>query len=316
MPKIMEDGKRGMLLMTAANQEALRAGDREVDVEHLLLALWLSDSNIGRSLQGVATLEQARAAVREVDRTDLAGIGIVDTDDLSPQPPRAQAQSLDWTSRAADALRPTFSGAGEDAVLDILLADPDGTPARALRALGWTGEHADPAQPAVDALDEGAADGWQASVRAVVPVPIDALWELLADPGRRPDWDAEVAAVEVRDPQTSVGTGAMTVDHPLLSRVFGFGDLTTYRITEIDPGDMIEWQATTPGRERGLRARTPQEELMRVELAEAGPDQTNVTVRVWRSPGSPARRRVLSGLAESTARTRAELVLQAIAQAG
>lgn len=71
--RLGEDARRSVI--TAANEEVRRLGDRRVGTQHLLLALLHDSDSLARAILGV-NLDAARAALTDLDREALRSIGV------------------------------------------------------------------------------------------------------------------------------------------------------------------------------------------------------------------------------------------------
>ncbi len=308
-------GKAWYLLMTAATDEAARLGHGDVDVDHVLLALLVTGGrSTGVLSRAGLDLSAARTAMAEVQRQDLASLGVPVPvpPPLAGRAPGVGTAALPWSDRARRALAPLPDGGPDTAVLVAVLSD-EGSPAR--RLLEQAGVDADgvlaaalvaggPADPGPDR--EADARARTTTHTRTVAVPRADLWAVVSDPRRRPDWDDSVAVVRSLDDgsfetldalaRTLAAPGEPIEDPGLVSR---------HHVTARDDGRLIEWETRYP--------RRGHTEWLRVELEDAGTG-TRLTIRhaFSRTAGL---RRLLSAVYAWTTRLRLKLLAKAIAQA-
>lgn len=213
MTKFWLSARTMQTLSIIAMEEASREGRKDADLEHLLVALVLSDQPAGDALRGLGiTLESARRAVQQLRADQLASLGV---EAAAPQEGRIvfhEQRGHEWTDRAMEVFRQA-SGRGRDGgasdVLKTLVSEPSGTVEDLLARLGT-----DPAQ-VTEAADEAAraatpppraVDGKATTSRAFVPAPQDAVWDFISDPSKLPEWmtwhstiDAPAGALKVGD---------------------------------------------------------------------------------------------------------------------
>lgn len=235
LTELFENSQR--LAITAA-EEAERFGHPEIDVEHVFLALLVSETDAGRLLRGTGIgLAGARAAVQAEHGARLAALGIRGVPTHIRPIPADGPRDVSWNERALE----LFSEGGGDgsglALLRSLVTDPGGFCAAVVARLG-----ADP-EAIVSTCEERRpadsaprSDRRETSYDVFVPAALEDVWALLDDPARLPGWEL---AVEVTD----------RVEHRRL-----------------------EWRTNRPGRRRAeprlLRATlTPQPGGTRVRLS-------------------------------------------------
>ena len=292
-------GEAWYLLMTAATDEAARAGHREVDVDHVLLGLLVTGGPSTELLSRAGLdLSAARTALAEVRG-----------ENPTPVPAPRSGHARPWSDRARRALASLPGAAPDTEVLDALLADGTG-PAR--RLLERAGIDADAllagAGTAAAASDTPAATSrtWTSSHTRTVAVPRAELWRLLADPHRRREWDDSVARVRVLDDGAfeTLDAVAVTLARPG-EPVEDPGLVSTHRVVARAEGRLLEWETRYPNRGHT--------EWLRVELEDAG-SGTRLAIRhaFSRTRGL---RRLLSGVYAWTTLLRLRLLAQAIAQA-
>jgi uncharacterized protein YndB with AHSA1/START domain len=219
MSKFVRAAQTSQSLSLAAMEEASRLQLREADIEHLFLALVISDEAAGRALRSLGIdLDSARRAVEEQREAQLASLGI---DASFPEAGRIifhETDGYEWSRRASDLIA---RASGKDkagdaaAVLRELVAEPSGLIGDILDRLGTTSgallerldqldaPGGDTAPAAVaSATVKGRASG---STQTFVPAPIEQVWEFLADPTRVPEWDASVGSLESAGPDAAPG---------------------------------------------------------------------------------------------------------------
>jgi hypothetical protein len=298
-------GEAWYLLMTAATDEAARAGHGTVDVDHVLLGLLVTGGPATELLvRAGLDLATARAALAEGRRGDPAAVPAP----RSEQASGAGTAALPWSDHARRAMASLPGAAPDTEVLEAVLADGSGPARRLLERAGidadalLTGGNAVPASPG-----PAGSRRWSSAHTRTVAVPRAELWQLLADPRRRREWDDSVARVRVLDDGSFETLDAVAVT--LARRGEPVEDprlVSTHRVVVRAEGRLLEWETRYP--ERGHT------EWLRVELEDAGTG-TRLTIRhsFSRTAGL---RRLLSGVYAWTTRLRLKLLAQAIAQAG
>ena len=212
MNKFVRATQTSQSLSLAAMEEASRAGLRLADLEHLFLALVISDQPAGRSLRSMGIdIAGARRAVEEAHAAQLASLGIEASFPEAGRIVFHETDGYEWSKRASDVIARSVDkekNGDAAAVLRELVVEPSGLIASILDRLGTTPqaalEHLDqfdaPAERTVTkpAPVKGRASG---SIETFVPAPIDDVWRLLADPARIPDWEMSVGSIDdvVRD---------------------------------------------------------------------------------------------------------------------
>jgi uncharacterized protein YndB with AHSA1/START domain len=193
-------------LSIAAMEEASRLGQREADIDHLLLALTLSTHPAGQVLRACGvTLDAVRLAMSEQRAAELRSIGISAGASTEPGPISFQETGgYEWSARCLEILsRASSRGKNGDAeaVLRELLNDRSGLIDDLLARVGTSSaalvtrldEMADLAVHRPRSGGRGEAAGF---IEAFVPAPVADVWDLLSDPARMPEWDALCARVE------------------------------------------------------------------------------------------------------------------------
>lgn len=195
-------------LSLAAMEEASRRGQRDADLEHLFLALVISDQAAGQALRSAGiTLDRARDAVEALHAAQLESIGIAPGEPLAGPIVFHETSGYEWTPRAMKVLQCAGRKRGGDAsdVLRELLIEPSGLIDDLLQRLGTSRAEvsaalADQDRPeAPSKADPRWSRGAVVSrAEAFVPADIEEVWALLADPARMPDWNPAVGSVAAR----------------------------------------------------------------------------------------------------------------------
>lgn len=207
MSKLIRAAQTSQSLSLAAMEEASRFGLRKADIEHLFLALAISDQSAGRTLRDLGiTIHSARVAVKEQHDEQLASLGL---NSAFPEGERIvfhETDGYEWTARATNLLAKS-AGKGKsgdaDAVLRELLAEPSGLIHDILGRLGTSPDAVLNmlTKPAISAAATMPAasrvkDHNTGSIEAFVSAPIEQVWALLSDPTRVPEWDTTIGTVE------------------------------------------------------------------------------------------------------------------------
>lgn len=217
MSKFVRFAQTSQSLSLAAMEEVSRLGLREADIEHLFLALVISDQSAGRALRGMGIdLDAARRAVEEQHAAQLASLGI---DTSFPEAGRIvlhETHGYQLSKRASDLIARS-GGRGKEgdaaAVLRELVEEPSGLIVSILHRLGTTpdavldhlalsdapGQKSAPAKANVDGRFSG-------STETFVPAPVEEVWEFLANPSRVPEWEMSVGSIEHTGQDRTLGT--------------------------------------------------------------------------------------------------------------
>jgi len=218
MSKFIQAAQTSQMLSLMALEEASRQGLREADIEHLFLALVLSDQAAGRVLRGLGiSIEDARRAVREQHEDQISSLGI--RAEL-PEPGRIvfhETDGYELTRRTADLIG-RAAGKNRDgsasSVLHELVVEPSGLIDDILHRLGATRadvlvrldqpEEVDAAAPSEEASEasKGSVRA-SGSTQAFVPASVDMVWEYLVNPDHVPAWQGSVGSIE-RDAQEGI----------------------------------------------------------------------------------------------------------------
>jgi uncharacterized protein YndB with AHSA1/START domain len=290
-------------LSITAMEEASRRKERTAGIEHLFLALVLSEQRAGQLLRSLGiTLETARDAIERQHEEQLNSLGIRTE---SPQPGRItfhETGAVDWHPRALEIIKNSArDGKRGDAaaILRELVVEPSGlieavlgrlgtTPATVIARLDEAERHAH------DAVGGTEADSLSGTRECFVPAPIDRVWELLADPARMPEWEPGTGWIEAPPAVVSVGstwTAHAVTEHPdgRPSRVKAQHRSARVETTAWQEGLLGEWRFTWPDAPKA-NAR-----VIRIELEPAaGGSHLHITT-VWVHRGR--RRNVLRAAA-------------------
>ncbi len=214
MSKLTDIIASSRTLAITAVEEASRFGVRDVDLEHVFLALAISERPAGHLLRDMGvTLDDARDAVADYHREQLATLGIdaslpgdgtirfheEGAYDYTERAMRVMSQSGGW-QRAADSLE----------VLRSLVTEPTGSIGAVLTHLGTS---ADEIIARIDRTerddesdvrqrDSGAASPQPPLSRthsAFIPAPVEAVRGLVSDAERLPEWEMNLASVTPQD---------------------------------------------------------------------------------------------------------------------
>ncbi|SJM71232.1 SRPBCC family protein [Gulosibacter sp. 10] len=201
-------------LSVTALEEASRQGLRDADIEHLFLALLLSEQSAGHALRSLGiTLDAARAAIREQRSAQLGQLGI---DASLPDAQRIvsphETSGYEWKQRAADLIGRAagkHADGSASSVLRELVVEPSGTIGDLLSHLGTSPE------AVLGALDRAEAEAPDPSSRerrsripvheTFVPASPEETWAFLAEPLNIPSWDPNVDSVEPAKDGTWLG---------------------------------------------------------------------------------------------------------------
>ncbi|SDD34628.1 Clp protease N-terminal domain-containing protein [Auraticoccus monumenti] len=261
-----------------ASEEARRLGHPEVDVEHVLLALLLTDGRAGAVLRSCGVMLAAARTAVETEHVELVARLGVTSPRVPPQELREGA-GLDWSERALGVMRGIKDWSDDLGLLNALLDEPSGFVGRVVARLGveedvlraGLDDGVDP--PPVDPLSEDLS--WVSHTHiGFVPAAPQEVWTLVADPLRRPEWDILAISVE------AVGEGRWRVEttsgRPERRRPAAEDPPTTMDLVELErhPGSHVEWDTSWQGR----RGRTTRQRLRVVVLPTTG--GTRVVLRL------------------------------------
>lgn len=259
---IFENSQR--LAITAA-EEAQRFGHPAVDVEHVFLALLVSQTDAGRVLRAHGVdLDEARQAVQAEHAARVAALGIRDVPMSTRAIPDGGPGDIEWNERTLT----LFSQSGGDGtglvLLQALVADPGGfvaavlerldtDPARVLSA-AQEAQSGNTLDSSTDSIEEGATSR-SATYDAFIPAPREQVWALLDNPERRPEWDNAIVSME------AIGAGRWTGRSPAkLSgtrwRVPRRVQIRLITLVAREEHRVLEWETTFPHVRRRTKERT------------------------------------------------------------
>ncbi|MDO5645205.1 MAG: Clp protease N-terminal domain-containing protein [Dermabacter sp.] len=321
-------------LSITAGEEASRLGERTMDIDHLFLALTLSDQTAGQVLRSLGlTLDAARRALAEQREDALATLGL--TLDAPEPGPITYADGGDyaWSDRAQAVLRRSTEknhAAGRKkpgdaaAILRALLDEPSGLITDLVQRMGGGPEAIVHALDGAESLTihrttPATTTGYLSTAEAFLPAPIATVWALLADPARRPEWDEAVESIEV--PQeaevlpgdawlahapTHLPSGKPLAIKPELAR-------QSVEVTAIVPRTHVAWTVSYPD------SATANQRVTVFDLeAAAGGTQVWIThgwqPRAGRKP-RPVRRALLSPLVKASLWFQVRSVASAVSRA-
>lgn len=266
MSRLSELVRISQQLSIAAKEEASRWGHPQIDVEHLLLGMLLLESRSGSLLRGLGlTVDGVRDAVQALHRERLAALGIeVEITAARPADHPAVGSTV-FSDRAMKVLR---GGGDELAVLDALTAESSGTIATVLRTAASSVEEVQAALATARSLprepersgslrQEPELDSHWITVTEAgfVPAPVERVWDLVADPLRRPTWDHLVGRVELVAPHTWdlwAATSRPDGGRARVSRRYARQRLQQVRV---DQPCEVSWDRTLPDLDRPVRQR-------------------------------------------------------------
>ena len=217
MSKFTQAASTSHSLSLTAMEEASRFGQRSADIEHMLLALVVSEQVAGQVLRSTGiTLEAAREAVSNQHSVQLDILGISARHPSQDRIVFHETGGYEWTDRALKILKSASEGQKRgDAtqVLRELVAEPSGMIEQILRRLGTT---PDLIIARLDEVQQYQADTPKSTIHpssrsgcnaAFVPAPIWKVWELLSDPLRMPEWEPIVGEVTLEEAQKEMQIG-------------------------------------------------------------------------------------------------------------
>ena len=260
MSKFSQSLSTSYSLSITAMEEASRVGQREADIDHLFLAIAVSEQTAGQVLRGLGiSIDAVRDAVAALHAEQLAGLGI--QADV-PGPGRIvfhETEGYEWGERAVKIIQEAnSSGKRGDAaaVLRDLVGEPSGMIESILRRLGSS---PDAVRAELDRV-EGLAtqrgirkrgDALSGAVEAFIPAPIDEVWRLLSDASRLPDWDPMIGSVENGDVATRVGQVWSTRARSTRPDGTSIKVKRQYvnqkvQVAALDHAHLVEWELTLP----------------------------------------------------------------------
>ena len=282
-----------------AMEEASRVGQRTADIDHLFIALVLSEQAAGQALRSLGiTLESARQAVADQHAEQLATLGV---HAVVPEPGRIvfhETDGYEWGERAAELIkRANERGKGGDAaaVLRELVVESSGMIEVVLDRLGTTPE------AVIARLDEAErhrsrrpreatrSNALSGVSEVFVPASVEQVWELLATPSRMPEWEPSIGSVERTPTAARVGDTWVALarserpDGKQIPVKSGFARQQV-ELRALDMPRLVEWRVTYP------EAQLANARCLRVELEPvAGGTQLRLSFAWERDPSRPSR---------------------------
>lgn len=202
-------------LQITALEEASRDARNEADLEHLFLALLLSEQPAGRALRSSGiTLKAARTAIQQMHQEQLRSLGV---EIEMPQEEHITVYETprggQLTKRAAEVMTAATRGkrqGGAAAVLRRLLDEPSGMARNLLARLDTAPEkiraQLDMAGEPGRAARRIGKDEVAASRTVFIPAAAEEIWEFLIRPENLHTWDESLNELEpesVTDPHSS-----------------------------------------------------------------------------------------------------------------
>ena len=213
MSKFLRAASTSHVLSVAAMEEASRLGQRDADLEHLLIALTLSEQPAGQVLRSLGiTVDACRRAIADLQVHQLSSLGVQAEHATPGTITFHETNGYEWTPRAQKVIVRASSkhNLGDaHAVLYELLAEQSGLIDDLLHRMGSGRtqvlarlDEMKETRTAVPARRRG-------GVETFIPAPPDQVWALLMEPKRMPEWDPIAASVE--SPQETPGVGSTWV---------------------------------------------------------------------------------------------------------
>jgi hypothetical protein len=241
--------RQSRYITSAALEEAARAGDPELDLEHLLLGLLVTGgpSAVLLTTAGV-DLPRLRRAMVEVRQQELAQLGLqvpVPAAPEGPEPSFRAAQAIPFNDRAMAVMK-QISYEGDDRELLLALLQDEGRRVERVLAhldadvdalrIAARPDHPPPATngPGTQKAEEPKAveTGWSATLVQDVPVDAARVWDVVSNVARRPEWDGACVAAE---------TGPDGVQR-LTYRGRGRKVVAEQVVSHLVPGQEIAWR--------------------------------------------------------------------------
>ena len=263
MSKFTDAATTSHTLSVAAMEEASRFGQRNTDIDHMFLALVVSEQVAGQVLRSAGiTLEAARDAVAEQHSAQLASLGVSTGLPAHGRIVFHETGGYEWSDRALEVLkRASDSKKRGDAaaVLRELVVEPSGMIDQILQRLGSASDlviarldevQRHPALTPKRTVQSGRRSG---TIEAFAPAPAEQVWELLANPTRMPEWEPMIGEVTLEETQKETRVGDRWRVHTRTRRsdgkpirikpAFQIQDVELVACTE---ETLIEWRFTYP----------------------------------------------------------------------
>lgn len=293
-------------LSLAAMEEASRTGERTAGVDHLLLALVVSEQPAGQVLRSLGiTLDAAREAVAAQHTAQLASLGVTASVPVPGRIAFHETGDYRWGERALEIITRASEGSrlgDAAAVLRELLAEPSGFVGAVLHRLGTDPDEVRARLDEAERLPaqfrpEFAAAALAGSAESFVPALPERVWEMLDDPARFPEWEPSTGSVDDLPSQARVGStwrARARTERPdgKPLRVKPEYRASLVEVTAREPQHLVEWRFAWPDAPGSNTKR------IRIELEPAAGGTQLRTSLVWeRDPDrGPRLRRVLRPL--------------------
>lgn len=300
MSKFTDAATTSHTLSVAAMEEASRFGQRSTDIDHMFLALVVSEQVAGQVLRSAGiTLEAARDAVVGQHSAQLASLGI--STGLSSQGRIVfhETGGYEWSDRALEVLKRASEGEKRGdaaAVLRELVAEPSGMIDQILQRLGSAPDlviarldevQRYPALTPKRTIQSGRRSG---AVEVFAPASLGQVWELLANPSRMSEWEPTIGEVTLKETQKEAQIGDGWTVHARTRRsdgkpirikpAFQTQDVELVACTD---ETLIEWQFTYPDSAQADAKR------VRIDLEPAaGGTQLSISLKWERNPNRPS----------------------------
>ncbi|WGW13274.1 Clp protease N-terminal domain-containing protein [Saxibacter everestensis] len=288
MSKLSRAFELSQQVSIAANEEASRWGQPQIDIDHVFLALLVTGGRAGHILRGQdVSLDEARTAVQALHAEQVASLGI-SVPEMEPVPiADPSIGNIDWSPRGLAVMRDSSDYSDDLDLLVALIDEPSGFISAVLKRLRLdpnevrraVGEAR--ATPDTDRVADPGNSGWcSVSNTGFIPASLAQVWALLADVSRRPEWDSCVGRVERVDAESwDLWVATRRSDgKPVRIR----RDFRRSRIRQIaiEPQHRVVWEITQP--DRGRRTIT---QRFAVTLAETTGGTSIDSSFQWRRTG-------------------------------
>ncbi|MGO2482523.1 SRPBCC family protein [Glutamicibacter ardleyensis] len=300
MSKFIDAAATSHTLSVVAMEEASRFGQRSTDIDHMLLALVVSEQVAGQVLRSAGiTLEAARDAVAGQHSAQLASLGISTGLPSQGRIVFHETGGYVWSDRALEVLKRASDGEKRGdaaAVLRELVAEPSGMIDQILQRLGFAPDlviarldevQRYPALTPKRTIQSGRRSG---AVGAFVPAGLEQVWDLLANPSRMSEWEPTIGEVALNKTQKEAQIGDQWTAHSRTRRSDGKlirikPEFQTQNVELVACSDetLIEWQFTYPDSTQADAKR------VRIELEPAaGGTQLSISLKWDRNSNRPA----------------------------
>ena len=301
MSKFTDAATTSHSLSVAAMEEASRFGQRSTDIDHMFLALVVSEQVAGQVLRSAGiTLEAARDAVSEQHSAQLASLGISTGPPSQGQIVFHETGGYEWSDRALEVIKRASDGEKRGdaaAVLRELVAEPSGMIEQVLQRLGSASDlviarldevQRYPTLMPKRIIQPGRRSG---STEAFAPAPLEQVWELLANPTRMPEWEPMIGEVTLEETQKEAQIGDRWIARARTRRADGkpIRIKPAFQTQDVElvgcTGEtMIEWRFTYPD------SALADAKQVRIELEPAaGGTQLRISLKWERNSNRPSR---------------------------